>query len=83
MNGHEERARQVKALQLTAVLRKAGAQADDFDEGGNPMHRVNEWWEMAAKTARVNPPSDATKRMVVAMLKASEGEQPADPFANL
>lgn len=76
MNAHKERARTMKALQLTAVLRSAGAIVADFDRGVID-------WELAARAAGVNPPSEETKAMVRSMLSVAEGEVPGDPFAGL
>lgn len=73
-NTHEAKARTVKALTLLRVIWSAGAKdrtpakrkelADGIEE-----HWGESDWAFAAKVAQVRPPSEATKAVVLAMLR--------------
>lgn len=59
VNIYEVAARNMKAAKLAVVLARAGFTGTEFDH-------VN--WESATTLAKVNPPSDTTKELVMELL---------------
>ena len=65
-NDFEERARAIKAQKLANLLESKGASAfavANMDENG---------WNAATQIANVNPPSQTTKDLVIAILRSRE-----------
>jgi hypothetical protein len=69
MNGYEMIGRQKKADALFATLREAKITLEQARLASD------EDWEMAAAAARVNPPSPATVKVVLALLERAEKDE--------
>lgn len=62
MNHYEKMARLVKAFKLTMISRFAGLSSNELD-----MFTEDQWASLSM-VARVNPPSEKTRKMVIDMM---------------
>lgn len=85
-NPYEQRARDHKVVALVAkardlTARRPGTQPDLLGIADGLAAASDERWQNLAHQAGVKPPSDDTKREVVAMLRMlAANPVPADPF---